>query len=69
MRSSISEHTELEKLVYTIQTKIGIYPKWERELVNGDEKLKIYKEPNDKGICSKLYYLRINFLKGWMQKL
>jgi len=69
MRSSISEHTELEKLVYTIQTKIGIHPKWERELVSRDEKLKIYKELKDRGICSNLYYLRINFLKGWMQKL
>ena len=35
---------------------------------NGDT-LKVYKQFKDKGMCSRLYYLRINFLKGWITKL
>jgi hypothetical protein len=48
---------------------LGIQPKWERDLLQTDEKLKVYKEFKDKGMCSTLYYLRINFLKGWTIKL
>jgi hypothetical protein len=64
-----SNNVELQRLVYKIQTKLGIHPKWENNLINTDAKLKVYKELKDKGICSRLYYLRINYLKGWITKL
>ena len=64
-----SHSVELQRLVYKIQTKLGIHPKWESHLINTDTKLKVYKELKDKGICSRLYYLRINYLKGWITKL
>jgi len=59
----------IKKLVFRIQTRLGIHPKWETELIESDETLRIYREFKDKGMCSRLYYLRINFLKGWMKLL
>lgn len=61
--------TKFERLVYFIQTKLGIHPKWETDLIQTDDKLKMYKKLKDNGICSTLYDLRINYLKGWIQKL
>ena len=59
----------LNKLIYQFQTRLGIHPKWEKDLVQSDDTLKVYKQFKDKGMCSRLYYLRINFLKGWITKL
>jgi hypothetical protein len=70
MNTSVSDspqRSRVEKLIYQIQTRLGIHPKWEKELVESDETLRIYKEFKDRGMCSRLYYLRINFLKGWIQ--
>jgi hypothetical protein len=70
MNTSVSDspqRSRVEKLIYQIQIRLGIHPKWERELVESDETLRIYKEFKDRGMCSRLYYLRINFLKGWIQ--
>lgn len=61
--------TKFEQWVYQIQTRLGIHPKWETDLIQTDDKLKMYKDLKDKGICSRLYDLRINYLKGWIQKL
>lgn len=59
----------LNKLIYQFQIQLGIEPKWEKDLVQSDDTLKVYKQFKDKGMCSRLYYLRINFLKGWITKL
>jgi hypothetical protein len=63
------QRSRLERFIYEIQSRLGIQPKWERDLLQTDDRLKAYKEFKDKGMCSTLYYLRINFLKGWMIKL
>jgi hypothetical protein len=65
--SELPQNSRIEKLIYRIQTRLGIHPKWEKELVESDETLKLYKEFKDRGMCNRLYYLRINFLKGWMR--
>jgi hypothetical protein len=63
------QRSRLERFIYQIQSRLGIRPKWETELLETDDKLKTYKEFKDRGMCSTLYYLRINFLKGWTIKL
>jgi hypothetical protein len=63
------QRSRLERFIYQIQSRLGIRPKWEKELLETDDTLKAYKEFKDRGMCSTLYYLRINFLKGWTIKL
>jgi len=64
---------KIEHLVYEIQHSIGIEPKWERELIEEDSHLKMFKEWRKSGKCCKskceeLYHNRLNYLKGWIKE-
>jgi hypothetical protein len=59
-------------LIYIIQHKIGIQPKWERDLIQKDKHLQTFLSwmEKRKPFCKhshSLYHNRLNFLKGWLR--
>jgi len=63
---------KIEHIIYEIQHKVGIKPKWERELISEDYQLRIFLEwKRNKRCCphkcEQLYHNRLNYLKGWIE--
>ena len=57
--------------IYIILHNFGIQPKWEKELIEKDTHLKLYKLWMKKNVCKRkcdeLYHNRLNYLKGWLK--
>lgn len=68
---------KFEYIIYNFQHRLGLVPKWETELRINDDKLRtFYTEAhsfrNDGWMCKhyeELYHNRLNYLKGWIEKL
>ena len=66
---------KISYIIYSVQHAIGHQPKWERELIESDTHLQVYKLWMSKMSCptlckktDELYHNRLNFLKGWIGK-
>jgi hypothetical protein len=64
---------DLEHFFYNIQHKMGIQPKWEKDLIANDYQLRIFLEWKKSkrccpSKCEELYHNRLNYLKGWINK-
>jgi hypothetical protein len=63
---------KVKHLVYELQHKMGIQPKWERDLIQRDEILQTFLEWKESKMCcpskcDELYHNRLNYLKGWIE--
>ena len=70
---------KISHIIYSVQHAIGHTPQWEKELIEKDTHLKIYKSWKvsqkccTRGrlsieLCDKLYHNRLNFLMGWIKE-
>jgi hypothetical protein len=62
---------KIEHLLYELQHRIGIIPKWEKKLIEKDSHLKMFLKWKKSKLCSsqqceELYHNRLNYLKGWL---
>jgi hypothetical protein len=68
---------KFEYIVYIFQHRLGVVPHWEQKLRINDDKLRTFHSEancgfNDGWVCKhyeELYHNRLNFLKGWIEKL
>jgi len=68
---------QIEYMLYSLQLRLGINPKWECSLRSKDTKLNLFHREatsfrNDGWVCNhykELYSNRINYLKGWNKEL
>ena len=68
---------EIEYMLYSLQQRLGIKPKWEASLRSEDTKLTHFHREatsfrNDGWVCNhykQLYKNRLNYLKGWNKEL
>lgn len=64
-------------MLYSLQQRLGIKPKWEASLRSEDTKLSHFHREatsfrNDGWVCNhykELYKNRLNYLKGWNKEL
>jgi len=63
---------KISYFIYSIQHNLGISPKWERDLIQKDTHLKLFRSwmkrtNNQCTECHELYHNRLNYLMGWLR--